>query len=142
MVCINMVINRAPTGVVGTFRYKFRNDPMQQISTDPEDSYSPTGKPPVGEMVESIVGCKWSLHVLAQLRRGVNRPGELARTKTGLTTKVLNERLAKMVRFGIVVKQIYPESPPRVEYHFTDFGHKFLGVLDAIDQLQDEMDNR
>jgi len=89
-------------------------------------------------MVESIVGCKWSLHVLSQLRQGVNRPGSLARTDPGLTTKVLNERLAKMVRFGIVDKHSYPESPPRVEYHFTEFGQKFLGLIDAIERLQEE----
>ena len=113
---------------------------MQKKSLDSENSSATTGKPPVVGMVESIVGCKWSLHVLAQLRQGVNRPGVLARTEPGLTTKVLNERLAKMVRFGIVEKRVYPESPPRVEYHFTAFGEKFLGVMDAIERLQDEVE--
>ncbi len=114
---------------------------MQKNMIGPGDFYPSAGKLPVSGMVESIVGCKWSLHVLAQLRQGVNRPGALARTDPGLTTKVLNERLAKMVRFGIVDKCVYPESPPRVEYHFTGFGQKFLGVLDAIKHLQDEVDN-
>lgn len=95
-------------------------------------------RPSVHEMVESIVGCKWSLHVLAQVRDGINRPGAMVRATEGLTTKVLSERLAKMLRFGIMEKKSYPEIPPRVEYHLTDFGRRFLKVIDAVETLQRE----
>ena len=94
--------------------------------------------PSAHEMVESIIGCKWSLQVLSQVRNGTNRPGAMVRTTEGLTTKVLNERLAKMLRFGILEKVSYPEIPPRVEYRFTEFGRRFLKVLDAIEALQRE----
>jgi DNA-binding HxlR family transcriptional regulator len=87
-------------------------------------------------MVQSIVGCKWSLHVLDLVRRGVNRPGAMKRQVPGLNTKVLNERLAKMVRFGILNKTAFPEVPPRVEYRFTEFGRRFLTILDRIDEVQ------
>jgi len=94
--------------------------------------------PDVALMVESILGCKWSLHVLDQVRRGINRPGAMVRQSTGLTTKVLNERLNKMLRFDILEKISYPEVPPRVEYNLTDFGKRFVGVLDAVAKLQQE----
>ncbi|MGE3563330.1 MAG: winged helix-turn-helix transcriptional regulator [Phycisphaerales bacterium] len=87
-------------------------------------------------MIESIVGCKWSLHVLAQIRCGVNRPGALARSADGLTTKVLNERLNKMLRFGILARHAYPEVPPRVEYSLTPFGERFAEILDAVERLK------
>lgn len=87
-------------------------------------------------MVESIIGCKWSLHVLAQIRAGVNRPGVLARSASGLTTKVLNERLEKMLRFGIITRHAYPEVPPRVEYTLTPFGERFAEILDAVERLK------
>jgi DNA-binding HxlR family transcriptional regulator len=90
----------------------------------------------VHEMVESIIGCKWSLHVLSQVRSGANRPGKMVQSTPGLTTKVLNERLAKMVRFGILVKVSHAEVPPRVEYHFTPFGLQFSKLLDEVDSLQ------
>lgn len=105
---------------------------MKKISSDEPVS-------DVHAMVESIVGCKWSLHVLAQVRAGVNRPGALVRANEGLTTKVLNERLAKMVRFGIFEKVSYPEVPPRVEYHLTEFGTKFLRIVDEVEKLQREL---
>ena len=91
-------------------------------------------------MVESIVGCKWSLIVLQLVQRGVNRPGALERAVPGLTAKVLNERLRKMVRFGIFERIVYPVTPPRVEYRFTAFGRKFMGVLRSIERLQRELE--
>jgi DNA-binding HxlR family transcriptional regulator len=87
-------------------------------------------------MVESIVGCKWSLHVLARIRQGIHRPGALRRSTRGLTTKVLNERLNKFLRFGIVERRVFAQVPPRVEYHFTAFGRKFIRLLDEIEKLQ------
>jgi DNA-binding HxlR family transcriptional regulator len=94
----------------------------------------------VGHMVESIIGCKWSLSVIRLLRDGINRPGAMQREVEGLTTKVLNERLQKLLRFGIVEKIVYPESPPRVEYLFTDFGLRFLQIVEAVERVQGELD--
>lgn len=91
---------------------------------------------PAARMVEDIIGCKWSLTVLDLVRRGVNRPGAMEHAIEGLTAKVLNERLRKLVRYGIVDKQSYPEIPPRVEYRLTEFGQRFVGVLDQISTLE------
>jgi DNA-binding HxlR family transcriptional regulator len=58
------------------------------------------------------------------------------KTKTGLTTKVLNECLVRLTQFGIIEKQSYPEIPPRVEYRLTPFGQEFAVILDQIEALQ------
>jgi DNA-binding HxlR family transcriptional regulator len=91
---------------------------------------------PVSEMVESIVGCKWSLSVLAAIRGGVHRPGEIERVCTGISTKVLNERLRKMLRFGILERENFGEVPPRVEYRLTGLGRRFVRLIDDVDELQ------
>jgi len=95
----------------------------------------------VRNIVENIIRCKWSLSVLDAVRNGINRPGAIQRTIDGLTTKVMNERLRKLVRFGILRRISYPEVPPRVEYQFTDFGKKFLALLDQIEQLETDLEN-
>lgn len=95
----------------------------------------------ISALVEDVIGCKWTLHVLAQVRAGVTRPGRLVRTAEGLTTKVLNERLAKLVRYGVLEKISYPEIPPRVEYRLTPLGERLNGILDAIDALQKDVDS-
>jgi DNA-binding HxlR family transcriptional regulator len=94
----------------------------------------------VSRMVEDIVGCKWSLAVLGAVREGVCRPGAMEHAIEGLSKKVLNERLNKLVRYGILEKQAYPELPPRVEYRFTPFGDKFYGLLRGIAALQREIE--
>ena len=97
-------------------------------------------QPDVARVVEDIVGCKWSLAVLRAVRGGVCRPGAMEHAIEGVSKKVLNERLSKLVRFGILDKQAFAELPPRVEYRLTPFGNKFCGVLDGIDALQREID--
>lgn len=87
-------------------------------------------------MFEDCLGCKWTIHLLAQIRCGTNRPSALVKTKKGLTTKVLNECLTRLAQFGIVEKLSYPEVPPRVEYHLTPFGQEFAEILDQIETLQ------
>lgn len=92
-------------------------------------------------MVETIYGCKWSLTVYQLLANGINRPGEMVRSVEGLSTKVLNECLKRNVEFGILDKQMFNELPPRVEYHVTPFGEKFLLILDQLESLQNEIDD-
>ncbi len=94
--------------------------------------------PSVSRMIEDVVGCKWSMAVLGAVRRGVRRPGAIERELPGLTAKVLNERLRKLVRFGILARTAFPEVPPRVEYHLTPFGGRFARLLDLVDELQHE----
>jgi DNA-binding HxlR family transcriptional regulator len=62
----------------------------------------------VSRMVEDVVGCKWSMAVLASVRTGVNRPGAIERRLPGLTTKVLNERLRKLLSDGILTRMAFP----------------------------------
>jgi DNA-binding HxlR family transcriptional regulator len=90
-------------------------------------------------MVETIVGCKWSLTVYQLLAHGINRPGEMVRQVEGLSTKVLNDCLRKNIEFGIIERIAYDESPPRVEYVVTSFGEKFVRILDALESLQQEI---
>jgi DNA-binding HxlR family transcriptional regulator len=91
-------------------------------------------------MVEDIIGCKWSLTVLGLVAAGVSRPGAMQRRVAGLTAKVLNERLRKLLRFGIIERHVFAEVPPRVEYTLTAFGRRFDGVLREIAALDASRD--
>ena len=91
-------------------------------------------------MVEDIVGCKWSMAVLGLVKSGVRRPGAMEHAIPGLSKKVLNERLRKLVRFGILARRAYAEVPPRVEYRLTGFGEKFSGLMDGVERLQKELE--
>ncbi len=97
---------------------------------------------PVAAMVESIVGCKWSLRLLDQFAEGHSRPSELLRACPSLSAKVMNERLRKMLRFGIVERTVFGTKPPlEVVYLLTPFGRRFMGILAEVRQLQATIDD-
>jgi DNA-binding HxlR family transcriptional regulator len=96
---------------------------------------------PVAAMVESVVGCKWSVRLLQLCAEGQRRPSMLLRSCPGLSAKVMNERLRKLTRFGILRRTVFGEKPPvEVEYEFTPFGSRFLGILSEVRRLQDAVD--
>ncbi|MEZ5457840.1 MAG: helix-turn-helix domain-containing protein [Steroidobacteraceae bacterium] len=104
--------------------------------SSPRASAPPLGAPRVARMVEDIIGCKWSLCVLDLVSRGVARPGAMQRSIEGLSTKVLNERLRKLLRYGLIERQVFAEVPPHVEYRLTPLGRRFEKVLDQIRSLE------
>ena len=87
-------------------------------------------------MVETVVGCKWSLTVVDLVQRGIRRPGAIEKTVEGLTAKVLNDCLRLLVSYGVLEKQSFPEVPPRVEYYFTAFGREFVETFKVLDDLE------
>jgi DNA-binding HxlR family transcriptional regulator len=114
------------------------------------DNDAPNGAPhsaapgsaiPVASMVENIVGCKWSLRLLERFADGPGRPSELLRACPSLSAKVMNERLRKMLRYGIVERSVHGDKPPlEVVYRLTPFGHRFMGILDEVRRLQAALD--
>jgi DNA-binding HxlR family transcriptional regulator len=96
---------------------------------------------PVSSMVESIVGCKWSVRLLDLCADGQRRPSAFLRACPGLSAKVMNERLKKMSRFGILERTVFGDKPPvEVEYRMTPFGRRFMGILKEVRRLQAEVD--
>ena len=101
-----------------------------------------SGTVPVAAMVENIVGCKWSLRLLDQFADGQSRPSELLRACPKLSSKVMNERLRKMLRFGIVERTVFGAKPPlEVVYVLTPFGRRFVSILDEVRKLQAALDD-
>lgn len=95
----------------------------------------------VDVLLEDVLGCRWTISVLRAVGGGVNRPGALERHFEGISAKVLSDRLKKFSRAGIFERVQFPEIPPRVEYRLTPFGKKFLGLLKAVEQLQEELNS-
>lgn len=89
--------------------------------------------------LEDVVGCKWSAGVVAAIGRGVRRPGELERYIPGISTKVLNERLRKLLAYGIITRTEHPGLPARVDYALTPVGEKLAGILDQLKELNADL---
>ena len=81
---------------------------------------------------EQIRG-KWKAVILCHLDEGPKRFLALQRMTGGISQKVLNESLREMEDEGLIHKQVYPETPPRVEYSLTDKGAKLVPALRVIE---------
>ena len=112
---------------------------MKELPSRPE-SIASQRNVKVAVVIEAIFGCKWSLSILGLIRRGVCRPSAIEREIEGLTPRVKNYYFRRMMELGVLEKIIYPEVPPHVEYQLTEFGLRFLPIIDAIDKLQDELE--
>jgi DNA-binding HxlR family transcriptional regulator len=118
-----------------------QDDPSDDPSTEVESGLQDDKRIPVASMVESIVGCKWSVRILQLCAEGHNRPGMVMRACPGLSAKVMNERWRKMIRFGIIRRTVFGTKPPvEVEYQLTPFGRRFLKILDEVRRLQESVD--
>lgn len=90
------------------------------------------------QCLEDVIGCKWSVSVVAAVAQGVKRPGELERFIPGISTKVLNERLRKLMAFGILVRTEHAGLPARVDYDLSPSGKKLAKIVKQIRDLNDQ----
>ncbi len=84
------------------------------------------------EYTASLLGNKWRPLILRELLEGTKRYNELTRNIVGVSAKVLTENLRALEDSGILVRTVYPEVPPRVEYSLTDKGWQLQPVIEAM----------
>lgn len=89
-------------------------------------------------MIVDCLGCKWTLLLLEHIALGTNRPGKLVKVADGLTTKVLNQCLKRMMDYELIEKQSFSEIPPRVEYYLTPFGWELNKLFIEIKGLHNK----
>ena len=84
------------------------------------------------ETTLTMISDKWKVLILRDLLTGTKRFGELKKSLTGVSQKVLTSQLREMEENGLVERKAYPEVPPRVEYSLTDRGRSLLPILHAM----------
>ena len=80
----------------------------------------------------ALVGGKWKLLIIRNLRVRPWRFNELQRDLKGISQKVLTDSLRQMIDDGLVYRHDYQKLPPRVDYSLTELGKKLLPILDAL----------
>ena len=92
------------------------------------------------EVTIDIVGGKWKCLILWHLHEGKMRFKELERIVPGVSQKMLTQQLKEMEKDELLVKTVYPEVPPRVEYELTLRGRSLFPLLQAMhDWAVDEL---
>lgn len=84
------------------------------------------------EITMGLIDDKWKVLIVRDLLTGTKRFGELKKSVTGITQKVLTNNLKQMERDGLLKRKAYPEVPPRVEYTLTETGLSLKPILDSM----------
>lgn len=84
------------------------------------------------ETTLTLISDKWKVLILRDLLPGTKRFGELKKSIGHVTQKVLTAQLREMEANGLLIRTVYAEVPPRVEYTLTDLGYSLKPVLDAM----------
>lgn len=84
------------------------------------------------ETTLTLIGDKWKVLILRDLLTGTKRFGELKKSIGNVSQKVLTAQLRAMEESGLLIRTVYAEVPPRVEYTLTDLGESLKPILDAM----------
>ena len=85
-----------------------------------------------------IIGDKWKVLILRDLMDGTKRFGELKKSIGSVSQKVLTAQLRDMEEKKLVIRKVYAEVPPRVEYTLTETGYSLKPILDAMSAWGEE----
>ena len=84
------------------------------------------------EITLQLIGNKWKVLIIRDLLTGTKRFSELMRSVTGITQKVLTSNLRSMEESGLLIRTVYPQVPPKVEYSLTELGTSLQHVLNSM----------
>jgi Predicted transcriptional regulators len=77
-----------------------------------------------------VIEGKWKLLILYYLMTDkLKRYNELKRCINGITHKMLSLQLKELENSGIILREVYPQNPPKVEYSLTQKGATLLPIL-------------
>ena len=81
-----------------------------------------------------LISNRWNVLILRDLMEGTKRFGELKKSLGDISQKVLTANLRAMEENGLLIRTVYAQVPPKVEYTLTDTGYSLKPILDAMGQ--------
>lgn len=84
------------------------------------------------EVTLQLIGDKWKVLILRELMPGKKRFGELQKSISQVSQRMLTQQLKAMEKDGLINRVAYAEIPPRVEYSLTELGESLEPILDSM----------
>jgi DNA-binding HxlR family transcriptional regulator len=90
------------------------------------------------EVTLDLIDGKWKGVILYHLQDGRLRFGELRKKMPGITQRMLTKQLRALEEDDLVIRTVFAEVPPRVEYALSDTGLRLRPVIDALKRWGEE----
>ncbi|HWS50106.1 MAG TPA: helix-turn-helix domain-containing protein [Microbacterium sp.] len=85
------------------------------------------------EVSIAVLGGAWKTSILSLLaEHGVLRFGELGRLLEDPTSRVLTRQLRELEQDGLLIRTVYPQVPPKVEYRLSELGESAGPLIEAL----------
>jgi DNA-binding HxlR family transcriptional regulator len=84
------------------------------------------------EATLDLIDGKWKGVILFHLQGGTQRFGELRNRIHGITQRMLTKQLRALEDDNLVIRKVYAEVPPRVEYRLSQIGESLRPVIDTL----------
>lgn len=84
------------------------------------------------ETTLNIIGGKWKGIILYRLLNGTKRFNELKRLLPNVTHRTLTMQLRELERDGILLRKVYAQVPPKVEYSLSPLGVSMTPIINAL----------
>lgn len=75
-----------------------------------------------------IIGRRWTGLIIYQLLQGPQR-FSVIEASLPVSGRLLSERLKELEQEGIVLREVFPETPVRIQYSLTDKGRALSPVI-------------
>ncbi len=93
---------------------------------------------PKFEFAFTLLGKRWNGLILRVLMNGPKRFHEVEKSISKMSDRILTTRFQELIASDLVVRNVYPETPVRIEYELTEMGYSLEPVMDAIQTWADE----
>ena len=98
----------------------------------PKGKYARTGYVLPIDAVLQIIGGKYKVAILYYIRESVLRFGELRRKMPLATKRMLTKQLRELESDGMIVRKVFRQVPPRVDYSLTKEGKSIVPILEDL----------
>ncbi len=78
------------------------------------------------------IGGTWKMPILWRLSRKVMRYGELKKSTSHISDKMLTSQLRELEKNGFIHREVYAVVPPKVEYSITEKGMRVIPIIETI----------
>ena len=87
------------------------------------------------EVAMNVLGKKWTIHILRDMFRGITKFSDFLQLNPKISTRILSQRLKELQADAMIERIVLDKTPIHIEYHLTDKGIAFQGVILAISRF-------